>query len=302
VAEAIVFPRLLESPNKKVAELGVGIPILWRIPLLPERWWLNLWSEGFRSIWGVHPCLKKVEEGVMKPSQLQNSSSLHAVNTDPRVSNRVPLERKVVLKFHDFGGFSIEYSANVSTSGMFVKTTSPKPVGSIFIFEIWLGDERKLVHGLGEVVWVRGKDEAPDRPAGMGIAYLKLDDESRMAIGRVVERHLLETSGETTDDSRDSETTGSHDAIDGETLRPVPVEERHSGELLVLDENELQLDDPLGPTMKSGVIATQTRQASGSRSGRVVLWLGLLLAVAGGVGYLWYSGLVPIGPWLESLM
>ena len=49
----------------------------------------------------------------MRPSQLQNSSSLHAVNTDPRVSNRVPLERKVVLKFHDFGGFSIEYSANV---------------------------------------------------------------------------------------------------------------------------------------------------------------------------------------------
>lgn len=238
----------------------------------------------------------------MRPSHLQKSSSLHAVNTDPRVSNRVPLERKVVLKFHDFGGFSIEYSANVSTSGMFVKTTSPKPVGSIFIFEIWLGDERKLVHGLGEVVWVRGKEEAPDRPAGMGITYLKLDDESRMAIGRVVERHLLETSGEPADDNWDSETSGSHDVIDGGTLRPVPMAEPQSGELLVLDENDLQLDDPLGPTMESGVSEIQSRRANGSRRSRVVLWLALLLAVAGGVGYLWYSGLVPLGPWLEGLM
>ncbi len=104
----------------------------------------------------------------MRPSQQQNPTSLHAVDSEPRVSNRAPLERKVILKFHDFGGFSIEYSANVSTSGMFVKTTSPKPVGSIFIFEIWLGDERKLVHGLGEVIWVRdtGRVVGPTRRHG----------------------------------------------------------------------------------------------------------------------------------------
>ncbi len=238
----------------------------------------------------------------MRPSQHQNPTSLHAVDSDPRVSNRVPLERKVILKFHDFGGFSIEYSANVSTSGMFVKTTSPKPVGSIFIFEIWLGDERKLVHGLGEVIWVRDQDESSDRPAGMGVSYVKLDDESRVAIGRIVERHLLEVSGEAVDASWDSETT-TVDDFKSDSLRPMPIEDRRSGELLVLDENELQLDDPLGPPMESGVIATQPRSGQSSRRGRTVLWLALLLAVAGGVGYLWYSGLVPpLGPWLEGLM
>ena len=237
----------------------------------------------------------------MRPSQLHKATSLRTVDTDPRVSNRVPLERKVILKFHDFGGFSIEYSANVSTTGMFVKTTSPKPVGSIFIFEVWLGDERKLVHGLGEVVWVRDKDEAPDRSAGMGVTYLKLDDESRKAIGRVVERHLLATSGEPADGSWDAETDASSESESG-SLRAIPIGELKSGELLVLDENELQLDDPLGPTMESGVIATRLRATGSSRRGRAALWLVLLLAAAGGFGYLWYSGLVPLVPWLESLM
>lgn len=236
----------------------------------------------------------------MKPSQLQNSPSIHPVDSEPRVSNRVLMERKVVLKFHDFGGFSIEYSANVSTSGMFVKTTSAKPVGSIFIFEIWLGDERKLVHGLGEVVWIREKEEASDRPAGMGVSYLKLDDESRAAIARIVEERENGT-GEPAVSSRDAEATASDDLEIG-SLRPVPIQDRHSGELLVLDENDLLLDDPLGPTMGSGVIATQRRAGASSQRGRVALWLALLLAVAGGVGYLWYNGLVSLGPWLESLM
>ncbi len=177
----------------------------------------------------------------MKPSQLQNSPSIHPVDSEPRVSNRVPMERKVVLKFHDFGGFSIEYSANVSTSGMFVKTTSAKPVGSIFIFEIWLGDERKLVHGLGEVVWIREKEEASDRPAGMGVSYLKLDDESRAAIARIVEERENGT-GEPAVSSRDAEATASDDLEIG-SLRPVPIQDRHSGELLVLDENDLLLLD-----------------------------------------------------------
>jgi len=210
------------------------------------------------------------------------------------------MERKVVLKFHDFGGFSIEYSANVSTSGMFIMTTSPKPEGSIFIFEIWLGDERKLVHGLGEVVWIRDKKEASDRPAGMGISYLKLDGESRTALARIVEEHErgLDDAGRL---DLDAGATADEHIEDG-SLRPVPIEERHSGELLVLDENELQLEDPLSPTMESGVIASQRRASPSSQRSRAVLWLALLLAVAGGVGYLWYSGLVPLGPWLENLM
>ena len=236
----------------------------------------------------------------MKPSQLPDVDSIHPGQSGSRASHRVPMERKVVLKFHDFGGFSIEYSANVSTSGMFIKTTSAKPVGSIFIFEIWLGDERKLVHGLGEVIWIRDREEASDRPAGMGVSYVKLDDASRAALARIVEEHERGIDDQA-ESSWEADAMAS-DGLDGVSLGPLPNDERQSGELLVLDENELQLDNPLGPTVESGAIATQGRASSSSQRGRAVLWLALLLAVAGGVGYLWYSGLVPLGPWLESLM
>ncbi len=74
--------------------------------------------------------------------------------TAPR-SLRIPLETTVILKYAHFGGFFVECSANISQTGIFIKTDSPRSPGSVFIFEIWLGDRFKLVHGVGEVVWVR---------------------------------------------------------------------------------------------------------------------------------------------------
>lgn len=105
-------------------------------------------------------------------------------------SRRIPLETKVVLKFNHFGGFFIEYSANLSQSGVFIRTDAPRPAGSVFIFEIWLGDEFKLVHGIGEVVWTREQAGSDGRPAGMGVRYLKLGGESREIIGRVISEHV----------------------------------------------------------------------------------------------------------------
>jgi uncharacterized protein (TIGR02266 family) len=161
-------------------------------------------------------------------------------------SKRVPLERKVILKFHHFGGFFIEYSANVSQTGMFIKTDAPKPPGSVFIFEIWLGDENKLVHGVGEVVWIRSEDDGADRPAGMGIRYLKIDDESRVVVQRVI-REQIEKGGKVFDLAQAGPGIGSEGDAETERRselslvdsgsRPVP----QSGQL-VLDKNLLDSD------------------------------------------------------------
>jgi uncharacterized protein (TIGR02266 family) len=103
---------------------------------------------------------------------------------------RVPLERKISLKFKEFRGFITEYSQNLSMGGMFIRTTSPKPVGTIFDFELSLTDDFKLVQGIGEVIWVRERDDGAERPSGMGVRFLDLSSESRRLIQRIVEEQV----------------------------------------------------------------------------------------------------------------
>jgi uncharacterized protein (TIGR02266 family) len=105
---------------------------------------------------------------------------------DQREGRRLPLRRRVSLKFKDFQGFVNEYLENISAGGMFIRTTVPPPVGTVFDFELTLEDYSRLVHGLGEVVWVRERDEGFDRPAGMGVRFLSLEPESRELIERLL--------------------------------------------------------------------------------------------------------------------
>ncbi|HEV8628980.1 MAG TPA: TIGR02266 family protein [Thermoanaerobaculia bacterium] len=109
--------------------------------------------------------------------------------TDPE-RRRVPLERKISLKFKEFRGFITEYSANLSMGGMFIRTTSPKPIGTIFDFELSLTDDFKLVQGIAEVVWIREGDDGPERPMGMGVRFLDLSSESRKLIERIVQEQV----------------------------------------------------------------------------------------------------------------
>ncbi len=108
----------------------------------------------------------------------------------PFESKRVPLERRITLQFQHRDGFINEYAANISLKGMFITAWVPEPPGSVFLFEVQVADRQRLIHGVGEVVWVREAEESFDRPSGMGIRFLKLDDASREVIGEMVERHV----------------------------------------------------------------------------------------------------------------
>ncbi|MFP3939534.1 MAG: TIGR02266 family protein [Thermoanaerobaculia bacterium] len=108
----------------------------------------------------------------------------------PQREQRVDLRRKVSLKFKEFQGFINEYSENVSTGGMFIRTASPQAPGTVFDFELTLGEDFTLINGIGEVVWARDEDEGFDRPAGMGVRFLNLDPESRKLVDRIVSERL----------------------------------------------------------------------------------------------------------------
>ena len=232
----------------------------------------------------------------MKQMRLQGQASSGSSNVPAGNSKRVPLERKGILKFHHFGGFFIEYSANVSQTGMFIKTESPKPEGSVFIFEIWLGDEHKLVHGVGEVVWVRREDEGSDRPSGMGISFLKIDDESRNVIQRVITEQI-EKGGRVFDLSRESGGREPDHGIETERRTAVSLPESdaapadRSGQL-VLDEELLGAEEPeieMGIEFPAPVIVAGH---SGS-SLRTALILAFVGALIGGLAYLVSADLLP---------
>src|SRR5688572_24038618 len=86
------------------------------------------------------------------------------------------------------GEFIEHHSYDVSRGGMFIKTPSPFPPGTPLKFEVKIADEQRLMQGVGRVVWKRESNDSNDtRPSGMGVKFIKIDDESRRTIERVVE-------------------------------------------------------------------------------------------------------------------
>ncbi len=118
-----------------------------------------------------------------------------AGSVDDRISNRVPLERQVEMRFEDFDGFMTECSMNISATGMFIGCDQPQPAGSVLDFTFALDDGDQLIRGYGEVMWARRRADGPERPAGMGIRFLHLDAESRELIRWTVTRRYITGGG-----------------------------------------------------------------------------------------------------------
>src|SRR5690606_34779254 len=86
------------------------------------------------------------------------------------------------------GEFIEHHSYDVSKGGMFIKTPSPFPPGTLLKFEVKIADEQRVMQGVGRVVWKRDEDgPTDDDPAGMGIKFIKIDDASRTVIDKLVD-------------------------------------------------------------------------------------------------------------------
>jgi uncharacterized protein (TIGR02266 family) len=107
-------------------------------------------------------------------------------------SRRIDLEREIAIRVPRFENFVTEYSANLSTTGMFIVSTKPLPPATTFHFEFSVADDWKLIRGTARVVWTRYKKEGAERPPGMGVKFLELDTESRRLVRWIVEKHLRE--------------------------------------------------------------------------------------------------------------
>ncbi|MDH3746451.1 MAG: TIGR02266 family protein [Acidobacteriota bacterium] len=145
----------------------------------------------------------------------------------PLESKRIPLDRRILLRFTSFEWFAAEYSENLSMTGMFVRSSEPQPAGTPVDFEFKLEDGLPLIRGKGWVVWSREGGFGKDRPAGMGIEFLELDRESRRLIRWMVRNELPEDRKpfdlhEAQDDKLPEDDAGQH-AAPGATVSWVPL-------------------------------------------------------------------------------
>jgi len=82
------------------------------------------------------------------------------------------------------------YTINVSTGGLFIRTSKPPPVGTRLRFEIKLKDGTPILNGSGEVTWKRDPSPPGQKPClpGVGIKFLELDKNSQHFVRAMVQR------------------------------------------------------------------------------------------------------------------
>jgi uncharacterized protein (TIGR02266 family) len=107
---------------------------------------------------------------------------------DTRKDKRAPVSLKVRFKSATVDEFIEHYSKDVSRGGIYIKSSNPMAVGTLLKFQFQLKDESALIKGVGRVVWTRAEvDATSDAPAGMGIKFIKMDDESRAMVERIID-------------------------------------------------------------------------------------------------------------------
>src|SRR5262252_5513910 len=103
---------------------------------------------------------------------------------DTRKDRRVKIvSLNVRYKSATVDEFIENHAHDVSRGGIYIKTTNPFPSGTLLKFEIRLASDKAVIAGVGRVVWKRDTAHGTaDRPAGMGVKFIKIDEPSKAVI------------------------------------------------------------------------------------------------------------------------
>ncbi|RYE86851.1 MAG: TIGR02266 family protein, partial [Myxococcales bacterium] len=124
------------------------------------------------------PCSRS---GIPAPER----SSMQETRKDPRA--KVLTMMKVRYKSATVDEFIEHHSYDISRGGIFIKNPQPFPAGTLLKFEINIAEDKPVLQGVGRVVWKRDPSTAsPERPAGMGVKFIKLDEASRQTIDKLI--------------------------------------------------------------------------------------------------------------------
>ncbi|MBL0219502.1 MAG: TIGR02266 family protein [Myxococcales bacterium] len=108
-----------------------------------------------------------------------------------RAEVRRPIELKVEYK--RLNTFFADYTKNISRGGTFIKTSRPLPIGTEFLFKLFVPgrDQPFTIHG--EVQRIIA--ESADEEAGMAIRFVYREGDPQAEIARVVEGLMTDSLG-----------------------------------------------------------------------------------------------------------
>jgi type IV pilus assembly protein PilZ len=112
-----------------------------------------------------------------------------------RGSGRAPIELKV--EYRRVNAFFADYTKNISQGGTFIGTTRPLPIGTEFLFSLFVPGMTEPLRLRGKVVWVSPVEGATvANPAGMGTEFQYDSEEERKDKQRIVWKLLALELGE----------------------------------------------------------------------------------------------------------
>ena len=98
----------------------------------------------------------------------------------PRLSSQLPVE------FQSLKAFQRGTSSDISSRGVFLRTTQVFPVGEDLVLQFRLPGPASAFRLLGRVVWSSSVDTPQGLPAGMGVQFLEVTGEEQRSIDRCI--------------------------------------------------------------------------------------------------------------------
>jgi uncharacterized protein (TIGR02266 family) len=99
-------------------------------------------------------------------------------------AQRVAVTALVQCRWETLEAFVPEYASDISTSGVFIRSEAPRPVGAMVFLQVALRGGG-LVEAFGRVARL-GRDS--QGVAGMGVHFVAFDEESKALVEALVEQ------------------------------------------------------------------------------------------------------------------
>ncbi len=117
---------------------------------------------------------------------------------DQREDDRHPIELKV--EYQRLNTFFSDYTKNISKGGTFIKTDKPLPIGTEFIFKLFIPKLEEPLRIHGAVEWTVSQEDIDSGKAtgdtGMGIQFVYKAGDERAEIERKVEKLMVDSLGQ----------------------------------------------------------------------------------------------------------